>query len=141
MYTSLSTTKRPAAEVLDEYLAALRLTDAYRQAPLNVVASVIVERMTEDTIWTPPRYEWDSRQPQNFPNGDRIWGSSYKGVYEVCFATNSGLEWQDYNVHHTIDPDGRGSVWLGVCNNSARIDISDEADALACWHARFALQN
>ena len=138
MYTLLPTTKRPASEVLAEYLAALRNTTAYRHVRFDR-ASALVNEITAATVWTPPRDGWDSPQPQNLPNGDRIWGTSYRGVYTVEFATNSSLQYQDYNVHHTLYPDGRGSVWLGVANNSARFDC-DGYVALRLWHARFALQ-
>ena len=137
MYTSLPTTQRPASAVLAEYLAALRNTQAYRHIRFDR-ASALVNEITAATVWT-PREGWDSPQPQNLPNGDRVWGTSQDGVYTIEFATNSSLQYKDHNVHHTLYPDGRGSVWLGVAKTSARFDC-DGYVALRLWHSRFALQ-
>lgn len=134
---------RPAQQVLDEYMRELRASDAYRIAKLHWVMSMARSecyRVLAESDFS--NFSETDILPPPLPNGDLAFGSAKRragGAGDYVFDFHFIERHSAYNfmsVNHALYPEGNGSVWLGECNNSARVDLNDPAEAWACWAAR-----
>lgn len=133
---------RAASEALDEYIAILHSTDAYQAAnPISGQVSLEVNRVMSEVEWRDG--EWN---PLPGPDGCGVigsgvwtWGADGKHLRLSLSGLLWSGRWGGFMVQHTLGVShlATGSVWLGVANNSARVDIArNHIEAWKLWSAR-----
>lgn len=149
----MTASERRAADALDEYLTLLRSTpefDEFRNVRNADAARVEVDRVAAAVTY-PPGYltkgAHDAWNPAPLADGTRLLGSGrhihLPGGGSTCGFALSGLLWRGWwdgwTVEHGLNwpAVACGSVWLGVANNSARVDLT--RDSYAHWMARFSV--
>jgi hypothetical protein len=134
----VSVLERRAADALDEYLTLLRSTpefDEFRNVRNADAARVEVNRVAAAVTYLPgylTEGAHNAWNPAPLPGGGYTYGFALSGLiwrgWWDGWTVEHGLKWP--TVTH-------GSVWLGVANNSARVDLT--RDSYAHWMARFSV--
>lgn len=132
-----------ARDALKAYMAQLRESPLYVEAG-EPTPKEECDRILSQTTFSPGD-GWSGGWPEPLPNGDRCWGpkvwvgeSDERGakvqVFQLAFVQRHCAV-DGWMLTHTLAPSGSGSVWLGECNNSARVDLVGR-EAWAAWCAR-----
>lgn len=159
---------RAAATAMDEYLAAVRRTPEYHAAidwtaadecdrilvecpprPVNAYAEHYADDDPAGDVYRRSEgFPVPLSPDQDHPSGSLQWDQPHDSVSRrVVFVMVFVQVWRSWTapghvtgwgVNHVLYPDGRGAVWVGVCNNSARVDVDGE-EAQRLWAARMAV--
>lgn len=152
--------RRPAREALDAYLAVLRTAERVEGDAKAECARVLAECPPTTPNKYATMYPDDDprgdmyRRSEDFPphgrnmdspSGPLVWvDRDDPDRKRMVFQLSSVQRWSDWTdtdgiswpVCHALYPNGHGSVWLGVANNSAREDVTGPTEAFALWSAR-----
>jgi len=137
--------ERPAHDALGEYLAFLRSTPKFMaEYPIGYgKASPEIDRVMSEVSWTQGHVFPGPTADGDQAIGSGIWVYTADGrlqafkfgalLHRGSWTCGAGVCWHvEHSLHY---PQESSSVWLGVCNNSARYDITDVREAWALWVA------
>jgi len=140
----LETQERSASTVLEEYAKETRASPKYSTFKNEWYEGVAAEECNLLLAKSDfSNFSFHNILPPKLPNGDSVFGScawqgegdDKKRVFTFSFIERWTV-YKGFSLECVLYPNGRGSVWLGKCNNSAAMSLSNPVDAWAFWCCR-----